>query len=317
MPMRKLAENWLVQMREDDDRAIQTIQRYEATLKNSILPKIGELTIRELTNGRPRLLIKSLARSGRVSDARIARTVIRRVLAHGVENSVGSADTFNFDGLTLSVPHKVSRAITTGELRELWQLIDTDRAKVRPGPRSTKAHDDLEDALLIVFATSLRISEVLAITADRVDFKTGVLKIEAKIEYKLGAGYREGPVKTKSTARDIPLPTYALEILEQRLAYGGMAFATSRGKPLSQNNLRRTLRACLEEHELGTWFSFHQARKAVASVVFDALGAEVAALVLGHGDGGNLIRSTYGARNPVAPNVTHLTERFARRNVGS
>ena len=309
MTVRELGESWLTEFRKSD-RAIQTIQRYEATLRGAVDREFGSLTIQELTNGKLRTAINDL-KVEHLAEARNFRVVIRAVLAHGAEHDICSPALFNLDNLNLPVPVRKARAITGEELIELRALIDADSNAERPGPHSGKAHDDLEDVLSLIFATSLRLSEVLGITHDSVNFETGTLLVKSKIEYALGAGYRVGPVKTKATERTIELPAFALEILTRRFAEnGGFAFATRNGTPLSQNNVRRTLRRALAGHELGTWFTPHQARKAVASAVYAELGAAVAAAVLGHGDGGTLVRTTYGEKIPLAPNVTRITQRF-------
>ena len=310
MTVRELGAHWLAQFRKSD-RAPQTIQRYEATLRGAVDRELGSLTLQELSNGRIRQLVRELAEE-HLAEARSFRVVVRAVLAHGAEYDVCSPTLFNFDGVELPVPRRVPRAITGQELVELRELIDADRRVARPGPLSTKAQDDLDDVLSLIFATSMRISEVLAIVRDVVDFDAGTVTVAAKIEYVLGTGgYHIGPVKTRTTKRVIELPAFALEILARRfVGNDGLAFATRNGTPLSQNNVRRTLRRALAGHELGAWFTPHQARKAVASAVYAELGAAVAAAVLGHGDGGTLVLTTYGEKIPLAPNVTHITQRF-------
>jgi integrase len=132
-----------------------------------------------------------------------------------------------------------------------------------------------------------------------------------------GAGYREGKTKTEATLRTIPLPQFAVKILRERRArYGlGLLFQSrlKGGGPISQNNLRLILRRAIAGSEFDGWFTPHTARKTNLTAVNDVHGAEVASKVAGHSDGGKLIRSTYGERRPLAPNVTAITERFGRQ----
>jgi integrase len=150
----------------------------------------------------------------------------------------------------------------------------------------------------LILATSLRISEVLAIHRDSIDREAGnpLLVVETKVEYAKGVGYRLGKVKSDATARGIELPAFALEILRRRFADGReFAFTARGGKLLSQNNLRRTLREVTGDSDLEGWLTPHSGRKTVATAVNDELGSAVAAKVLGHADD-RLIKSTYGAR---------------------
>lgn len=300
------------------DRAVQTLQRYEASLVGTIRRDLGSLALGELTNGQIRAFVRAIADAGHVSEARNSRVVIRHVLAFAVENGFDRPELLNFDGFELPVPIKKARAITDDELSRLRALIEAHRDRDRPGPRSTKTHDDLLDMLDLSLATSLRISEVLAIKGAHLDLTATeqTLSVVDKIEYAKGEGYREGPTKTEATVRVIPLPPFAVDIARARYErYGdGLLFRSSRqaGGPISQNNLRNTLRTVIRGTEFHGWFTPHTARKSNLSAVNDVHGAEVAAAVAGHTDGGKLIRSTYGERRPLAPNVTDITQRFGR-----
>jgi integrase len=305
---------WLVEIRQDAGLAVQTVQRYEASLRGRIHAELGALTIQELTNARLRRFIRSIDQSGHLSEARNSRVVLRGLLAFGVENGVGTAEVFNFDGLRLKVPLKKPRAITVPELQRLRALITAHRDRPRPGPHSTKTHDDLLDAIDLALATSLRISEVLGIATEDLDLETQppTVTITQKVEYANGHGYRLGGVKTDATERTIPIPTFAVQILRRRAEkYGpGLVFRSSRtGGPISQNNIRNTLRTVTRGTDL-TWFTPHAARKTTLTSVNNVHGPKVAAAVAGHTDE-RLILSTYGERQPLAPDVTDITQQFA------
>jgi integrase len=171
----------------------------------------------------------------------------------------------------------------------------------------------LSDVINLILATSLRISGVLAVHRDGIDLTAEhpTLVVDSKVEYARGEGYRLGEVKTTSTARGIELPAFAVEILRRRFADGReFAFTTRGGKLLSQKNIRRTLRAVTGGTDLEGWLSPHSGRKTVATYVNNELGSTIAAEVLGHSND-QLIKSTYGERQTLAPNVTAITDRFA------
>ncbi|GAA1226581.1 site-specific integrase [Rhodoglobus aureus] len=294
-------------------RAPQTVQRYESTLNGTVARALGSLTLGELDNGLLRRTVRAVAESGRIAEARACRVVIRAVLSYAVEQGAVPPQLINFDGFQLPTPLKKARAIKLPELENLRELITAHRDRDRPGPQSTKAHDDLMDCMDLILGTSLRISEVLAVHRDSIDLDAEhpTLIVDRKVEYVKGTGYRLGALKTDATARGIELPEFAVAILRRRFADGReFAFVARGGGLLSQNNIRRTLREVTGGSDLSGWLTPHSGRKTVATAVNNELGSSIAAEVLGQSDD-RLIKSTYGERRPVAPNVTAITERFA------
>lgn len=320
MTFRELATKWLEKYRVDAPvPKPQTIQRHESSLNAHILPEFGDLRIRELSNRRLRKWVQGLAAS-HLAEARNSKVVLRHVLSLGADEGACEPSLYDFDGVRLAVPRKQPRAITQDELSMLRDKVEADRVRPRSGPKSRKAHDDLLDAIDIALATSLRISEVLGITSDDValDSKQPVLRVTRKVEYVSGRGYVLGDVKTTTTKRGIPLPPFAVDIIEARIQrYGeGLIFRSSRGTggPISQNNLRRLLRSIVEGTEL-EWVTPHSARKTVLTAVNRQLGSAVAAAVAGHADE-ELIKSTYGERESIAPDVTDITQALFSRRIG-
>ncbi|GAA4150189.1 hypothetical protein [Leifsonia shinshuensis] len=232
----------------------QTVQRHESSLSAHILPAFGDLSVSELSNPRLRKWIKALAKD-HLAEARNSRVVLRHVLSKGADEGVCTPSLFDFDGIRLAVPKKKARAITRDELERLRNLVADDRARPRSGPKTRKAHDDVVDAIDLALATSLRISEVLGISSQDLDFDGAepTLNVTAKVEYVRGSGYGLGPVKTATTERGIVLPRFAAEIVQARIeTYGpGLIFRSSRaaGGPISQNNLRRLNIRFSERHE--------------------------------------------------------------------
>ncbi|MEY9950582.1 tyrosine-type recombinase/integrase [Leifsonia sp. EB34] len=321
MTLRELAQRWLDDYRTQKPAPkAQTVQRHESSLNAHLLPAFGDLSIAELSNPRLRKWLRTLG-SEHLAEARNSRVVLRHVLAKGAEEGICSPELLNFDGVRLAVPIKKARAIAPGELDRLRTMVQADRSRPRSGPKSRKTHDDLLDAIDLALATSLRISEVLGISSEDValDPKGPVLNVSKKVEYVRGTGYVLGSVKTHGTERSIPLPPFAVRIIERRIKqYGtGLIFRSSRapGGPISQNNLRRLLREILDGSDLA-WVTPHSARKTMLTAVNRQLGSKAAAAVAGHADD-KLIISTYGERETVAPDVTDITETMFAPKRGS
>lgn len=191
---------------------------FARNLNGPIHRDLGNLALGELTNGKVRSFVRAIADAGHTSEARNTRVVIRHVLAFAVEQGYDKPELMNFDRFRLPVPVKTPRPISDAELGRLRRLVDDYRDRVSSGPPGSKRCDDLLDMLDISLATSLRISEVLAIRSDLLDLDTErpFVRVVSKIEYAAAVGYREGSPKTSATARDIELPPFAVEILRRR-----------------------------------------------------------------------------------------------------
>lgn len=178
------------------------------------------------------------------------------------------------------MPRRRARALCDEELFRLRKLVDARRQIQRSGPTPTKGLDDLNGVLDLALFTSLRISEILAIS--------------------------RGQVELEAAGRVIPLASDAVVISRHRFADGRhIAFITRTGGRLSQNNVRRTLRELIASTEFKGWLTPHTARKTNLTLVYRTHGAQVASQVAGH-KGEQLIHSAYAVRTYTAPDVRNL-----------
>ncbi|MBM4686464.1 tyrosine-type recombinase/integrase [Rhodococcus hoagii] len=77
---------------------------------------------------------------------------------------------------------------------------------------------DLADLIVMFAATGARIGEVLGIRWEDVDLKKRTVAITGKVIRVKGDGLvREDSTKTESGLRQLPLPGFAVEMLEKRL----------------------------------------------------------------------------------------------------
>lgn len=310
----ELATEWLAFKRRT--LAVQSVQRYEATAFGSVGKEIGSLSISELNNPMLRRVIRRLLDDDQAPEARTARVVIKGVLAYGAERGICSPELFNFSGMIVPVSKKLAVALSPEDVEAVRRLVRLHRDTKRSGPRTTKAHSDLLDFIDLALATSLRISEVLAFRESTVDLnhaESPRVYVEEKIEYTRGQGYDLGAVKTVSTERVMIIPEFAVSTIRRRLPDAGRAgliFHTSGGGPLSQNNVRRTLRDCVKGSEF-EWVTPHSFRKTLITVIDNALGSKIASEVAGHRSEVLVNNNTYSQRRVLAPDVRYLAERFA------
>jgi integrase len=167
------------------------------------------------------------------------------------------------------------------------------------------------DRLMIatVLYTGLRISEMLALVWDDVDFAAGVIHVRAQFSRAhRGAPARRIAPKTPASVRDVPLVPQLARLLsahrqQSRFARGeDWVFATARGTPYGHRNVsRRALGRAAQLAGLNDdgWppLRFHDPRHTFASPLIIDLGLDVAQVsrILGH------------ARISITPDIyTHL-----------
>jgi integrase len=99
--------------------------------------------------------------------------------------------------------------------------------------------------------------------------------------------YRQDHPKTSKSNRIVAVPSFTAEVLRERLVVVAdepgeqLLFFTRNHTPLTTNNVRRKLRAVLDQAEI-EGVTPHAFRRTVATVLNEAQGAELAAEMLGH-----------------------------------
>ena len=302
--------------------ATQTSQRYGLTVTNTVVPRIGQLRLHELSTGTVTSLINAVAKTS-PSEAKIVRTVLKQMLGMAVDDLAIPQNWAAGTGVVIRDAKRVEpRALSLDELEEVFTLIKSDRDKARMGPKSTKAHNDLLDILLTQLgAAGLRISEAAAIVASDLSTLDGIttLRVRHAVVYQAPMNGERGryfvqPHTKKRNIRVITLPAFAAALLARRAetaSGAGLLFHAADGGPLNLNNIRRTLRAALKGSQFSNWMSTHTMRRTVATMVSieREFGSEAAMKVLGHRQLATLERS-YFDRPELAPDVSELTQRF-------
>lgn len=181
-----------------------TYDNYAATVRRRIVPHIGGVILQEL---RPRdvdMWLNALAKQGlarrTISNARI-------VLSLALKYAVYPAELIPSNPCAgLSVPRSAPRSviprviITPAILAELLKKY--------------KAGHKYHIIILLAFHTGARISEVLGLTWDDVDFNTGRLAIVRQlIQHGKSTGFLFAPPKTRTSTRTICLDAHIIAAL--------------------------------------------------------------------------------------------------------
>ncbi|MCM3662272.1 site-specific integrase [Georgenia satyanarayanai] len=173
--------------------------------------------------------------------------------------------------------------------------VDAIRAAVRgwrrePGIPGPPPDGQLDQIIEVMLGTSARIGEVLAIRKCDVDVTVSpaTVRFSGTIVSPTGKPtHRQPHPKTAKSARTVAVPSFTAEVLRERLVAIAdedaehLIFFSRNHTPLTTNNVRRRLRAILDEAGI-SGVTPHSFRRTVATVIDRASGADLAAEMLGH-----------------------------------
>jgi integrase len=244
---------------------------YKYLLKVHVLPAIGKLRLRDVCITDVQKLVREKIEAGlSVQTAVHVRNCVSAIFRHAKRVGFYSGE-LPTEGVQL--PHMVRR-----ERRALnWEQAKAIIERL-PAP--------VEQLVLLLTLTGLRIGEACGLRWKHVDFTASVIVVEQT--YRRG---KYGPPKKESSIRRLPLvQSLAAELaaLKASTRWAGPddpAFANEIGRPLNQNNvLRRVLKPLVKAKGL-PWVSWHSFRHTNASLA-DQVGLTVVERkkVLGHAD---------------------------------
>lgn len=183
------------------------------------------------------------------------------------------------------------------------------------------AKRDLVDPIILLIATGLRRSELLALRWSNFDAAAGTITVAGKVVRQRGKGLvRVDETKTAAGQRTIPLPSFAVATLKARLkmSYVGeqhVIFPSTRGTLRDPDNFSGQWRSARDELGVPDVTS-HSFRKTIATLIDDAgLSARIGADHLGHAKV-SMTQDRYMSRGNMHPQVADLLERTAASDGG-
>lgn len=275
---------------------VSTIETYEFSVSNVIIPECGDLLLTDLTVLRCNRILRHIRETKSLSAARKARSMLSQICATGIDHGVL---TFNpvRDARPLPLSLRKESALTAEQLATVRALMRAwrsggDHSGPRPNARL------LENAMWIMVGTSARIGEVLALRRCDVDVTADppTVLIAGTITQTRGEGLRRKPSPKRSRQkRRIVLPSFATGAIRRQLAEASRdkeayLFATKTGNPLSVSNVERLLRTFVADNqkaledagiEVGE-FTTHIFRRTAATLIEAVAGITLASRLLGH-----------------------------------
>lgn len=273
-----------------------TMEAYQASADNVLVPMFGQLLLADLTALRVNRMLQQIRDEKSLSAARKARSVLSQVCATGIEHGVLQINPVKH-ARSLPLPEKKESVLTPEQLGTVRDLIRGWRlANPGHGPRPNAPL--LENVMWIMVGTSARIGEVLGMQRADVDVTTApaTAKIDATIRYTKKQGlHRKPSPKRLRQRRRIALPTLAAEAVRDQLVIAGpeptaYLFATKTGRPMSVSNFERLLRTFISDNEAilrkagidVDEFTTHLFRRTAATIVESVGGISLASRMLGH-----------------------------------
>jgi integrase len=313
--IKKLAAVWLEEMRAEELVNGTTLDGYVGVLDRHVLPKLGNLTLREATVGRIDRHLKTLKAAGYTSVPKHTKVVLSHMFGLAVRHGAMDANPCASvaKGKRKRKEHNV-RVVGLDDLKAVRDAVRVWMTRKRPGPKD----NDLADIVDTLLGTGARIGEVLAIRWDDCDFAADsptVTIAGTLVTTKQEGLYRQGWGKSHSSFRTLVLPPFLVDTLMRRMLNSpalnpyGAVFVTRKGTWKQPNNVRRQWRAARKGTGL-EWVVPHTFRKTVATLIDDAVGGDAAQKTLGHSDK-SVTDEYYVAKPALAPDVSAVLELFA------
>ncbi|MCP4380638.1 MAG: site-specific integrase [Hyphomicrobiales bacterium] len=224
--LRQYATRWL-DLRPN--LAARTIELYESELRLHIFPKLGEVTLADLSPDRIRTWHAGLVKKapGRTTPAKSYR-LLRTILGTAVDDNLLHRNPCNIKGAGVERPAERPTA-SIDQVYELAEVIE---------PR-------LRLMVLLATFTSLRLGELRGLTRRRIDLDSHEIAVVEQIQ-DLGDGtVSVTPPKSAAGQRTVAFPPTLIDEIRQHLhAYAadgpdGLLFRTRDGDPIRKANLYR------------------------------------------------------------------------------
>jgi integrase len=258
-----------------------TMQAYRDRLDRQIVPRLGQLRIRELSVGILDRHLRGITDAHGVATARMCRSVLSGMCTLAARQDALTHNPVRAVSQVKGRPKKAPRALSLPQLRQLRAALTyDDRAAAR----------DLPDLIAFLMATGLRISEACGLSWDAVDLEAGTFEVRAAAVRIRGRGLVVKTTKTDTGTRTLELPLWCVGMLRERAARLDLdkgsgqhpVFPAPMGGWRDPSNTQADLKDALSAAGFD-WVTSHVFRKTVATLMDQAgLSPRAAADQLGH-----------------------------------
>lgn len=142
--------------------------------------------------------------------------------------------------------------------------------------------------ILLTMYSGLRIGELCALTWNDIDFENGVVRVSKALQRvpdKSGSGKTTIAItspKSKTSVRDVPLPSFILDTLNRKKRSGGSYILSGNSKPVEVRTIQNRFKAVLKDCGIRN-ANFHLLRHTYATVCIESgFDAKTVSELLGH-----------------------------------
>jgi integrase len=305
----ELAVFWLKE-KEAAGVSVNSMKTYRSTVRNQVVPVIGERRIVDCRTSVIDRIIKDRAALGQ--SISMLRKVLHGMFGVAVRHDAISSNPVK-DAVRITRPRTEIAHLDLEQVNQVRGLIDADMGRDRPGPKVTS---DLRDLVDLMLATGCRIGEAGAFVYSEIDLavEKPTLTVSGTIITETGRGtFRQPWTKTDAGYRTLILPPFAVDILMRRMVENsanrhGAVFPTRQGTWRQVSNWERMWNRVVDDTAYD-WVTFHTFRKSVATLIDREVGIKAAQAQLGH-DSEDITRDFYIHKAALAPDLSRHLEQF-------
>jgi integrase len=270
-----VAEAWFAAVQRDVDEGQKspgTYRTYLSAWTNHIEPGIGALRCRECTVARLEgFLVELGARKMASGQRKSVKTVTSGIIGHATRLGALPLNPVRDTSRIVATAKRRPRALTA---QEIVQWLDyVHEREQRAAGTSRPDVQDLYSLTLMMLATGVRISEMLAVRVEDVSLDEGTVNVSHRIRRVTGKGLQRARRQgSKGEAVLLRLPSWALTLVKRRrLALGGTGplFPSTVGTWRDPSNTSRAFRVARDGAGF-SWMTTHNFRKTVATLLDDA-----------------------------------------------
>ncbi len=311
-----LVESWLDDVEAEGRLRPQTLRAYRTHVRPA-LDRMGSLRLHECTPAALSVRLRDLEKRSATAVAR-ARTVLTQAFQMAVEMGAIAHNPV-LSVRPPRIPPPRPKALTPSDVRLLRKLVREHRMLLdddghrAPGPQPTS---DLADFVDLLLATGMRPAELLAAEWQNITQSAEATTVEVTgtlVEYKGKGGlHKQAIPKTDSSRRVLTLPATGARIIDRRYfeSKSEKLFATKNSTWISPANMRRSMRAAIEDSAV-SWVTPRAIRRTVAtSVQRHTMSLEATRAQLGHSSGSAVTERHYIVKDQRAPDLSEALEAF-------